>query len=138
MKIFTVGYGGRKPDEFIELLKMNTVPIIVDVRLKPQSAFIGIYKKAKDPHKGIQGLLERAGIQYIWIPELGNLFKDDNNWPQKYQLYLEEKGELLCSKLYELKTSFCLLCCEKYASGCHRKIIADYLSKGDYEVVHLE
>jgi uncharacterized protein (DUF488 family) len=138
MKIFTVGYGGRKRDEFIDLLKKNDVKIVVDVRLKPERAFMAIYAKGKDPHKGIQGLLERAGIQYIWVVELGNIFKDDENWKQKYQPYLEEKGEVLCSKLYELNTSFCLLCCEKYASGCHRKVIADYLADKGYEIEHLE
>lgn len=67
MKIFTVGYGGRKPGEFIDLLKKNDVKIVVDVRLKPERAFMGIYAKGKDPHKGIQGLLERAGIQQFGL-----------------------------------------------------------------------
>lgn len=138
MKIFTIGYGGRKRDEFIDLLKKNDVRIVVDVRLNPERAFMGIYAKGKDPHKGIQGLLEHTGIQYIWVSELGNPFKDDKNWKPKYQLYLKEKGKLLCSKLYELDTSFCLLCCEKYASGCHRKVIADYLAGQGYDAEHLE
>jgi uncharacterized protein (DUF488 family) len=53
-------------------------------------------------------------------------------------LHLDQKGDLLCSRLYELKTLFCLLCAEKYASTYHRKVISDYLvDKGD-EVEHLE
>jgi len=40
MKIFTVGYGGRKRDGFINILKKNDVRIVVDVRLKPESASI--------------------------------------------------------------------------------------------------
>ena len=46
MKIFTVGYGGRKPDEFIALLKKHDVEIIVDLRLKPERAFMGVYAKS--------------------------------------------------------------------------------------------
>jgi uncharacterized protein (DUF488 family) len=102
MRLYTVGYGGRKPDEFIALLKKHDVEIIVDVRLKPERAFMGVYAKSKDPHKGIQGLLEKASIQYIWIAELGNMFRDIDDWHEKYRRYLDEKGDLVCLKLYEL------------------------------------
>ena len=138
MKLYTVGYGGRKPDEFIALLKKHDVEIIVDVRLKPERAFMGVYAKSKDPHKGIQGLLEKASIQYIWIAELGNMFRDIDDWHEKYRRHLDEKGDLVCLKLYELMMPFCLMCCEKNASGCHRKLITDYLVNRGYEVEHLE
>jgi uncharacterized protein (DUF488 family) len=137
MKIYTIGYGGRKTSEFVDLLKKADVTTVVDVRLTPERAFLAIYAKGKNPSKGIQGLLGRAGIKYVWVPELGNPFKDDKDWKPKYQLHLEEKGDLLCSKLYELKTPFCLLCAEKYASTCHRKVISDYLADKGYEVEHL-
>jgi uncharacterized protein (DUF488 family) len=138
MKIFTVGYGGRKPDDFIALLEKHNVQLVVDVRLKTNRAFRGVYVKSKDSHKGIQGLLEKANIQYIWVAELGNMFKDIDDWHEKYRRYLDEKGELACSKLYKIKMPFCLMCCEKRALGCHRKLIADYLVNRGYEVEHLE
>lgn len=138
MKIYTIGYGGRKPSDFIDLLKKADIKTVVDVRLSPERAFMGIYAKGKDPSKGIKGLLERAGIQYVSVPELGNPFKDDKDWMPKYQLHLDQKGDLLCSRLYELKTPFCLLCAEKCASCCHRKVISDYLADKGYEVEHLE
>jgi uncharacterized protein (DUF488 family) len=120
MKIFTIGYGGRKPDEFVTLSKKHDIKIIVDAGLMPQRAFMGVYAKSKDPHKGIQSLLEKGGIQYIWIAELGNMFKGDDGWQEKYRRYLEEKGEVICSQLYELTTPFCLMCCEKL----HQFVIA--------------
>ncbi|NLE27048.1 MAG: DUF488 domain-containing protein [Clostridiaceae bacterium] len=138
MKIYTIGYGGRKPSEFIDLLKKADIKAVVDVRLSPERAFMGIYAKGKDPNKGIQGLLEREGIQYIWIPELGNPFMKDKDWKPKFQLHWEQNKDSLCSRLYELNIPFCLLCCEKYASTCHRKVISDYLADKGYEVKHLE
>jgi uncharacterized protein (DUF488 family) len=42
MKIFTIGYGGRKRSEFIDLLKKSDVKTVVDVRLKPEHAFLAI------------------------------------------------------------------------------------------------
>lgn len=55
MKIFTIGYGGRKTSEFVDLLKKANVTTVVDVRLTPEHAFLAIYAKGKNPGKGIQG-----------------------------------------------------------------------------------
>ena len=138
MKIFTIGYGGRKQEEFIDLLKMHNIIILVDVRLRPDRASLGIYAKSKDPNKGIQGMLERAGIQYLSFVELGNVFVDQTDWVPAYQKLLDNAGELLCQRLYQVDKTFCLMCCEKDASNCHRRLIADYLIHKGYEVEHLE
>jgi uncharacterized protein (DUF488 family) len=138
MKIFTIGYGGRKQDEFINLLKLHDIQVVIDVRLRPDRASLGIYAKSKDPNKGIQGLLERAGIQYLSFVELGNVFVDLENWGPLYQKLLDNAGEILCQRLYQIDKTFCLMCCEKNASKCHRKLIAEYLINRGYEVEHLE
>jgi hypothetical protein len=47
-------------------------------------------------------------------------------------------GGWFWAPLDKLMMPFCLMCCEKHASGCHRKLIADYLVNRGYEVEHLE
>jgi len=148
LKCFTIGYGGREPQDFINLLKQNGIKIVVDVRLKPYSAYKESYVKAKDPNKGIQALLRNHEISYLHIKELGNRFLDNKDWAIQYEKHLEENGYSLISDLIKITEPFCLLCAEKKVEengvvNCHRKLIADYLFSRidldlDYEFIHIE
>jgi hypothetical protein len=41
MKFYTIGYGGRAPDEFASLLVLHGVRSIADVRIHPDRASMG-------------------------------------------------------------------------------------------------
>lgn len=137
MKFYTLGYGGRKPEEFIGLLKKHGIKAVVDVRLYPHRSSLGIYAKSKDPNKGIERLLGEADIQYFSFVELGNIFLGFDDWPQRYQCLLDKAGNLLTARLPEVPQPFCLMCAEKDASECHRRLIADYLVGKGHQVEHL-
>ena len=62
MKVFTIGYGGRGKEDFLSLLKANAVRTVVDVRLRPDRASMGLWVKAKTADKGIASWLAEAGI----------------------------------------------------------------------------
>ena len=47
MKFYTIGYGGRKPQEFLDLLKQKGVKVVVDVRLRPDFASMGSFCRIK-------------------------------------------------------------------------------------------
>ncbi|MBN2271254.1 MAG: DUF488 domain-containing protein [Sedimentisphaerales bacterium] len=138
MKAYTVGYGGRKPDEFISLLKEKGVKAIVDVRLRPEHSSMGTYARTKDPQKGIQRLLGDAGIQYFSFVELGNVFLEFDDWESRYRRLMDQAADILLERLLRVPTPFCLMCAEKSAVRCHRKNIADYLAATGYEVEHIE
>lgn len=138
MKFFTIGYGGRKPQEFLSSLQHHGIQTIVDVRLRPDRASMGIYTQAKSPEKGIQGLLRQAGIDYLSLTELGNLFRDDEHWRERYRLLLERAGDLLTERLLSVAPPFCLMCAEQRVNDCHRRDIAEYLVKRGWEVEHIE
>src|SRR5262252_1906236 len=99
---FTIGYGGRVPGEFTKLLAEHGVKTIVDVRLRPDKAAMGIYAKAKDADKGIAGLLAKAGIGYVSLPELGNVFMEYDDWLERYEKYLAVAGPLLFDRFADV------------------------------------
>ncbi len=137
MKLYTIGYGGRKPEEFLDLLKQKDVKVLVDVRLRPDRASMGSYIRAKSEDKGIQKLLGTAGIEYISLVELGNVFLEDTGWRERYRELLGKAGDLLIQRLENVPSPFCLMCAEKSPGECHRSIIAEYLAGKGYEVEHI-
>jgi uncharacterized protein (DUF488 family) len=138
MKLFTVGYGGAAPQTFQECLVKAGVRTIVDVRLRPDRANMGIYVKAKAREKGIERLLGEVGVEYRSLPELGNLFLDYEDWRERYTALLARAGDLLVSRLVDVPGPICLLCAERRPEDCHRTLVAEYLASGtDREIEHL-
>jgi uncharacterized protein (DUF488 family) len=136
---FTIGYGGRKPDEFIRRLAEHGIKTVVDIRLRPDKAAVGTYAKARDADKGIAGLLARAGLGYVSLPELGNLFLEYDDWPARYEKFLASAGPLLFDRLADVPGPVCLLCAEKRIAVCHRRLVAEYLERTkDWTFTHIE
>jgi uncharacterized protein (DUF488 family) len=139
MTVFTIGYGGRMPDEFVKLLRAAKVKTLVDVRLRPDKSAMGAYSRSKDDAKGIAGLLAKGGIGYLPVPELGNPFMEYDDWPERYPRYLEAAGPLLFDQLADVEGPMCLMCAEKKVSECHRRFIAEYLAKSrGWRFKHIE
>ena len=138
MKFYTIGYGGRKPREFLEILKRKGIKAVVDVRLRPDRASMGTYIKAKTKDKGIQRLLAEGGTEYFSLVELGNKFLGQEDWREQYRELLEKEGDLLTERLFTVPTPFCLMCAEKSSAQCHRREISDYVAKKGHEVEHIE
>lgn len=139
MTFYTIGYGGRRPEEFVDLLASHGVLTVVDVRIRPDRASMGAYVRAKSPDRGIEHLLADRGIAYRSILELGNLFRDLDDWMPAYRAFFERAGDLLTDRLDDMAGPFCLLCAEKRVAECHRLVIADYLvATRGWDVVHIE
>jgi len=138
MRFYTIGYGGRKPEEFLDLLKQKGIKVVIDVRLRPDRASMGSFARAKSQDKGIQRLLSTAGIEYISVIELGNVFLEYADWRERYQELLTKAGGLLIQRLENISCPFCLMCAEKSPEMCHRFLIAEYLVSKGYEVEHIE
>ena len=134
---YTVGYGGRRPDDFLDLLQQHAIATVIDVRLRPDRSHMGIYARAKTADKGIQGLLARRHIAYVSLIELGNVFMEHDDWSERYRRFFEHAGELLLQPLAAITPPWCLMCAEKDVLACHRQYIATSLSQRGVHMVHL-
>lgn len=133
--LYTIGYEGRKIDEFIDNLKCSQVNMLIDVRELPLSRKKGFSKnKLKDK-------LEKEGLKYVHMRGLGSpkelrtkLVKDKNYslFFQSFSNYLDSKSEYLNELAKYVNNSICcLMCFERHAEKCHRSVIADKLQDLD-------
>jgi uncharacterized protein (DUF488 family) len=137
MTLLTIGYGGRAPQDFVRMLREAGVRTVADVRLRPDRAAMGAYSKARDPDRGIERLLGEAGIAYVSVLELGNVFMGHDDWATPFRRLLDAAGELLTERLLTLDGPVCLLCAEKQPEQCHRGLVAEWLVARGHEVEHL-
>ncbi len=105
--IETIGYGGKKPDEFFKELEALNPDIVVDVRKNPHHAFLGVYT--------LPQLQRRMGSKYTWIKELGNKTR-----MMPPTLVDEEAGLKKLKQLANQYSRIVLLCAEKLEENCHR------------------
>jgi uncharacterized protein (DUF488 family) len=137
--LYTIGYGGRHPQDFVAILTQANIGLVCDVRAEPRRAYRGTY--TFNPEKGsgpLPRLLAQAGIAYEWFPELGNPERQDPEIRAFKQLMAQEAER----RLQRLRTCVqalpaCLLCAEQDAQRCHRRIITAHLADYGYVVQHL-
>lgn len=164
MTLYTVGHGkwpvAARAASLIRELKAHEIQVLVDIRHSPcasdlNPASIGPYRM-QDWHlqagdSGIESLLQDAGIDYLWLVELGNpqkkdpgmkvlrshLSSRDDRWPANRGL------ELLRRLVVDQGKRCCLLCACAEVESCHRKLVTDEISNsraaafGGIEIRHL-
>lgn len=143
--LYTVGFTGKSAEEFFTLLKQAGIKILLDIRLNNVSQLAG-FTKGKDLAYFVKEIL--AGQYYHMTDlaptkELLKKYQADENW-QSYEkefLALLERRNVESKIKPELfKGPTVLLCSEKAAEKCHRRLTAEYLQKKllpDYKIKHL-
>jgi uncharacterized protein (DUF488 family) len=143
IKLFTVGYEGRKPSDLFASLLDNGVSLLIDVRDVPISRKPGFSKTSL-----AQGL-EQAGIQYLHLKGLGDpkpgriaaregRFSDFRRIFRAHMLTTAAQQALEEAVTAASKSVACLLCFEQDHTNCHRCIVADSMVRsGKFNLVHL-
>jgi uncharacterized protein (DUF488 family) len=134
MKLFTIGFTGKSAEEFFSILTKNKVSTVIDIRLNNNNMFAGFTKKENFPYV----LRHLAGIDYIEMRSctptdelLNNLKNEEITWSEYKKQYLKLLKEQKVVEKFSKKilSRACLLCAEPEPDYCHRKLLADYLSK---------
>jgi uncharacterized protein (DUF488 family) len=138
--IVTIGYEGRNIDQFFSLLIDNKVGKLIDVRKNPFSMKYGYSKNQ------LMSSLEKLGISYLHLPELGIESDQRQNLNEKgfaklfqrYTVELAEKEDLLETiKSLAQKEKVALMCFEAEEKDCHRGVIARRFREEGLDVVAL-
>jgi uncharacterized protein (DUF488 family) len=139
--LVTIGYEGKSIDAFLYELILNKVNLLVDVRKNAYSMKFGFYKSK------LVNYLEKLGIDYLHIPELGipselrqelNTYEDYQALFADYENVLDEKADILENiKENAKKKKIALMCFEKDPKYCHRGVIAERLRRDGVEVCNL-
>jgi uncharacterized protein (DUF488 family) len=144
LKVWTVGHSTRTISAFLELLAVNKIETLADVRRFPASR--------KYPHFNEHELSEslaHAGVEYLPLPELGGRRRPHpgshnmvwrNESFRGYADYMETDAfrdgvERLLEVAGGSRTA--IMCAEAVWWRCHRALIADYLKAKGVEVHHI-
>ena len=142
--IFTIGFTKKTAEDLIKKLKSNNITKILDIRLSPNSQQAGYAKQDT-----LEYILRLNGIKYehnIFLAPTKNILEEyrrEGNW-EKYEkdfnlLLNERKSNLRINWDDKENRRICLLCTESEPNKCHRRLVAEYLSKElkDIKAIHI-
>jgi len=133
--IFTLGYEGLTIDSFLNKLIANNIMAVIDVRNNPQSMKYGFSKKSFSDY------IEKAGMKYFHIPELGipSAMRKGLGKSVSYEKLFHKYETDLLPHQKEAKTylnglifeypRIALVCFEADHHYCHRYTLVEHLQK---------
>jgi uncharacterized protein (DUF488 family) len=146
VRIYAIGHSTHPIDDFISILKSNSIRIVADVRTVPRSRHVPQFNQ-----EFLKTSLKKEGLGYRHFKQLGGLRKprkDSANlgWKNSsfrgFADYMEtEEFEAGLDDLIELAESdgpVAMVCAEALPWRCHRSLIADALVARGFEVMQLD
>lgn len=141
--LLTIGYEGLDLASFLKYLAWHKVDVLVDVRESALSRKRGFSKT------GLADAVEKTGIQYIHIPQLGsprsirNRLHQDWNYEaffEAYNDYIDRQAHAieLLADIVDENRRVCLMCFEKDPERCHRTLLADHIIESFGSTLKLE
>lgn len=144
LKIWTIGHSTRTLAELLELLAVNEIEAVADVRSYPGSR--------RYPHFNAEALSESladCGVEYVPMKQLGGRRRSRPDSPNTvwrssafrgYADYMEtvefRDGIEVLLGLARLKRT-AVMCAEAVWWRCHRSMISDYLKASGATVEHI-
>ena len=144
--VFTIGHSTRESSELVSALRAHGIKTLVDIRAFPASRRLPHFNR-----ESLEEALPKAGINYLWLQELGGRRKRQskdspnvalrNDSFRNYADYMMTKGfEGGVDKLLEIagREPTAIMCAERVYFHCHRMLVSDYLTAHGHEVLHID
>ena len=142
-KLYTIGYTKKKARDFFEILQTNNIDMLIDIRLNNVGQLAGFTKK-----DDLEYLLGIFNINYeYWkefaptkeIRDRSRLTKSWDEYKTSYLKLIDERKVLENIDFDKLKDkNIVFLCSEPTSDTCHRRLVAEEISKRlNMEVIHL-
>jgi uncharacterized protein (DUF488 family) len=144
--LYTIGHSTRSLDELIGTLQAHSIETLVDLRSFPMSRRLPHFNR-----ESLEKSLPEAGIQYVWMKDLGGRRKksrDDspnvalrNESFRNYADYmLAPEFERAIADLIKLgeQSRTAYMCAERVYFRCHRMLVSDWLVAHGHEVLHID
>ncbi|HSU73126.1 MAG TPA: DUF488 domain-containing protein [Candidatus Binatia bacterium] len=130
MEVWTIGHSTRQFDTFVDILRKHRIETIIDVRHFPASQRMPWFKK-----EYLELLLPKYRINYVWMGKsLGGYRKGGFEAHKNTKEFLLGMQQLMDTAL---SSKSAIMCAESVFFRCHRRYIADELSKQGWTVNHI-
>src|SRR6476469_4144631 len=142
--LHTIGHSTRSLAAHIELLRLHSIAILIDVRRWPASRRLPHFNRA-----ALAGALQLEGIDYLWRGYLGGFRKASPNSPNtgwrvaSFRAYadfmLQEEFARIMKEMEIIagERRAALMCAEAVPWRCHRQLLADALLVRGWNVRHI-
>lgn len=144
MKIFTIGFTKKNARQFFELLKVNEIDIVLDIRLNNKSQLAG-FTKGEDLQYFLSEICHcdyRHCLEFAPTKEILDSYKKSLiTWAEYEEQYttLMNKREKHLTFLddYAKYENVCLLCSEPTPEHCHRRLIAEMIANTSLQKIKI-
>lgn len=141
--IYTIGYGNRSAEEFINLLKRYQIAYLIDIRSQPYSKFSPDFSQNQ-----LRDILQKNKIRYVFMGDtLGGRPNDpdcyDEHGNVDYEKYktkaFYQDGIARLKNAYGQSANIVLMCSELKPEQCHRsKLVGKTLDEIPVPVQHID
>jgi uncharacterized protein (DUF488 family) len=144
--LYTIGHSTRSLDELISALQAHAIKTLVDIRSFPMSRRLPYFNR-----ESLEKALPEAGIQYVWLKELGGRrrkLRDDSpnvglrspSFRNYADYMLTPQFEQGISELVRLaeQSPTAYMCAERVYFRCHRMLVSDWLVVHGHTVLHID
>ena len=144
--LFTIGHSTRSLDDLIHVLRAHGIRTLVDIRAFPVSRRLPHFNR-----ESLEKTLAQAGVQYVWMKELGGRrkksFTESPNIALRNESFRNYADYMLTSEFehavaqlinFAEHSRTAYMCAERVYFHCHRMLVSDWLVAHGHEVLHID